>query len=89
MNAPLLSVVGDVDDDNRARLEQLIRRAETLGDFPRPSLVDKPAWLVVVGWGRGDGPVTLSRYNAPLRFTAPTVDGVTQQLEGWIVEQDS
>ena len=46
-------------------------------------------WLVVVGWGRGDGPVTVSRYNAPLRLTAPSVDGVIQQLEGWIEEQDS
>jgi len=89
MNGPLLSVVGDVDDGKRTRLEQLIHRAETLGDFPPPSLVDMPAWLVVVGWGRGDGPVTVSRYNAPLRLTAPTVDGAIQQLEGWIEEQDS
>jgi hypothetical protein len=77
-----------LDDEEHTRLKQLIRRAETLGDFPRPSLVEMPAWIVVIGWGRDDGPVTASRYGTPVKFSASSVDEVTRKLEDWIVEQD-
>lgn len=82
----LVYFVGQLTDQERVLLHNLLRRAEQVGDFPSIPADEGPPWIVVAGWGEGGPayPVTVSRSKTKIWFSRPTAEDVAEQIRAWI-----